>query len=121
MRRFLAFVLTGEERRPTAGRGFIPADAPATIQRAAVVGAETPALEILREDTALERRFQPVRWTSRDVDAILMLRGPRSAYEAAHGVLICDEALVARGAPPSVKPSLSSSSSRSRSGSRTSA
>jgi phosphate binding protein len=42
VRRFLAFVLAGEGRRLTSGHGFIPADAPATIQRTTVVGGETP-------------------------------------------------------------------------------
>jgi type VI secretion system protein VasG len=46
------------------------------------------------KDAALERRFQPVKVDEpSDEDAILMLRGLRASYEAAHGVAIRDEAV----------------------------
>ena len=47
------------------------------------------------KDAALERRFQPVKVEEPgEEEAILMLRGLRPAYEAAHGVTIRDEAVV---------------------------
>jgi type VI secretion system protein VasG len=47
------------------------------------------------KDAALERRFQPVKLEEPgEAEAILMLRGLRAAYEAAHGVTIRDEAVV---------------------------
>jgi type VI secretion system protein VasG len=47
------------------------------------------------KDAALERRFQPVKVEEPgEEDAVLMLRGLRPAYEAAHGVTIRDEAVV---------------------------
>ncbi len=47
------------------------------------------------KDAALERRFQPVKVEEPgEDDAILMLRGLRGAYEAAHGVIIRDQAVV---------------------------
>ena len=47
------------------------------------------------KDAALERRFQPVKVDEPgEEDAILMLRGLRPTYEAAHGVTIRDEAVV---------------------------
>ncbi|WP_043711759.1 type VI secretion system ATPase TssH [Corallococcus macrosporus] len=48
------------------------------------------------KDAALERRFQPVKVEEPGVeDAELMLRGLRPTYEAAHGVIIRDEAVTA--------------------------
>ena len=48
------------------------------------------------KDAALERRFQPVKVEEpSEEDAILMLRGLRATYEAAHGVIIRDEAITA--------------------------
>ena len=48
------------------------------------------------KDAALERRFQPVKVDEPgEEDAVLMLRGLRPTYEAAHGVTIRDEAIVA--------------------------
>ncbi|MGC3998875.1 MAG: type VI secretion system ATPase TssH [Anaeromyxobacter sp.] len=48
------------------------------------------------KDAALERRFQPVKVDEpSDEDAVVMLRGLRAAYEAAHGVVIRDEAITA--------------------------
>jgi type VI secretion system protein VasG len=48
------------------------------------------------KDAALERRFQPVKVDEPDEEtAVLMLRGLRPTYEAAHGVTIRDEAVVA--------------------------
>jgi len=48
------------------------------------------------KDAALERRFQPVQVDEPgEEDAILMLRGLRPTYEAAHGVAIRDDAVVA--------------------------
>ena len=47
------------------------------------------------KDAALERRFQPVKVEEPgEEDAVLMVRGLRPAYEAAHGVTIRDEAVV---------------------------
>ncbi|QQR42238.1 type VI secretion system ATPase TssH [Myxococcus xanthus] len=48
------------------------------------------------KDAALERRFQPVKVEEpSEEDAELMLRGLRPTYEAAHGVIIRDEAVTA--------------------------
>ncbi|MFY0578720.1 AAA family ATPase [Cystobacter fuscus] len=48
------------------------------------------------KDAALERRFQPVKVEEPgEEDAVLMLRGLRATYEAAHGVIIRDEAITA--------------------------
>ncbi|HTJ83616.1 MAG TPA: type VI secretion system ATPase TssH [Polyangiaceae bacterium] len=48
------------------------------------------------KDAALERRFQPVKVDEPDVPtAITMLRGLRSKFEDAHGVIIQDEAVSA--------------------------
>jgi len=48
------------------------------------------------KDAALERRFQPVKVEEPDVPtAITMLRGLRSRFEDAHGVIIQDEAVSA--------------------------
>ncbi len=48
------------------------------------------------KDAALERRFQPVKVEEPgEEDAILMLRGLRPTYEAAHGITIRDDAVVA--------------------------
>lgn len=48
------------------------------------------------KDAALERRFQPVKVDEpSEEDAIVMMRGIRPLYEAAHGVTIRDEAVVA--------------------------
>ncbi|HEY6099255.1 MAG TPA: AAA family ATPase, partial [Anaeromyxobacter sp.] len=48
------------------------------------------------KDAALERRFQPVKLDEPgEADAVLMVRGLRPLYEAAHGVTIRDEAVLA--------------------------
>jgi type VI secretion system protein VasG len=48
------------------------------------------------KDAALERRFQPVKVEEPgEADAVLMLRGLRPLYEAAHGVTIRDDAVLA--------------------------
>jgi type VI secretion system protein VasG len=48
------------------------------------------------KDAALERRFQPVKVDEpAEDDAVLMLRGLRPTYEAAHGITIRDDAVVA--------------------------
>ncbi|MFO7563834.1 MAG: type VI secretion system ATPase TssH [Enhygromyxa sp.] len=48
------------------------------------------------KDPALERRFQPVKCDEPSVaDTVVMLRGLAGKYEAAHGVTIRDEAVVA--------------------------
>ncbi len=48
------------------------------------------------KDAALERRFQPVKVDEPDEhDAVIMLRAIRPIYEAAHGVTIRDDAVVA--------------------------
>jgi type VI secretion system protein VasG len=48
------------------------------------------------KDAALERRFQPVKVDEPgEQDAILMVRGLRPLYEAAHGVTIRDDAVTA--------------------------
>ncbi|HEY6004390.1 MAG TPA: AAA family ATPase, partial [Anaeromyxobacter sp.] len=48
------------------------------------------------KDAALERRFQPVKLDEPgEGDAVLMLRGLRPLYEAAHGVTIRDDAVLA--------------------------
>ncbi len=52
--------------------------------------------EIRRKDAALSRRFQLVKVGEPDADeATVILRGLRSIYEKAHGVLIDEEALQA--------------------------
>ena len=48
------------------------------------------------KDAALERRFQPVKLDEPgEADAVLMVRGLRPLYEAAHGVTIRDDAVLA--------------------------
>jgi type VI secretion system protein VasG len=48
------------------------------------------------KDAALERRFQPVKVEEPgEEDAVLMVRGLRPTYEAAHGVAIRDDAVLA--------------------------
>lgn len=48
------------------------------------------------KDAALERRFQPVKVDEpSEQDAVVILRGLRETYEAAHGIPIRDEAVVA--------------------------
>ncbi len=48
------------------------------------------------KDAALERRFQPVKLDEPgETDAVLMVRGLRPVYEAAHGVAIRDDAVLA--------------------------
>jgi type VI secretion system protein VasG len=48
------------------------------------------------KDAALERRFQPVKLDEPgEEDAVLMVRGLRPLYEAAHGVTIRDDAVLA--------------------------
>ena len=48
------------------------------------------------KDAALERRFQPVKLDEPgEDDAVLMVRGLRPLYEAAHGVTIRDDAVLA--------------------------
>ena len=50
----------------------------------------------IEKDAALERRFQPVNVDEpSEESAITMLRGLRSRFEQAHGVIIQDEAVVA--------------------------
>ena len=63
-----------------------------------VIGATTPEeyQRYIMQDAALERRFQQV-WVPepRLDEALEMLRGVKARYEAHHGVMIADEALVA--------------------------
>jgi type VI secretion system protein VasG len=48
------------------------------------------------KDAALERRFQPIKVEEpSEEDAILMVRGLRDTYEAAHGVTVREEAILA--------------------------
>ncbi|NPV05332.1 MAG: type VI secretion system ATPase TssH [Syntrophaceae bacterium] len=48
------------------------------------------------KDAALARRFQPVQLDEPDVEtAVLILRGLKDRYEAAHGVVVRDDAIVA--------------------------
>ena len=48
------------------------------------------------KDAALARRFQPVKLEEPDVEtAVLILRGLKDKYEAAHGVSVRDDAIVA--------------------------
>ncbi|MFG6504318.1 ATP-dependent Clp protease ATP-binding subunit [Microbacterium sp. P05] len=60
-----------------------------------LVGATTlKEYRTIEKDPALERRFQPVRVNEPQIeDAVLILRGLRSAYEDHHGVTYTDEAL----------------------------
>jgi len=61
-----------------------------------VIGATTPeeSQRYITQDAALERRFQQV-WVPepRPEEALKMLRGVKTRYEAHHGVMIADEAL----------------------------
>ncbi len=63
-----------------------------------LIGATTPEeyQRYIAQDSALERRFQPV-WVPepRPAEALEMLRGAKTRYEAHHGVMIADEALEA--------------------------
>jgi ATP-dependent Clp protease ATP-binding subunit ClpC len=63
-----------------------------------VIGATTPQeyKQYIAQDAALERRFQPV-WVAEPSpdEAIEILRGVKSRYEAHHHVMIADDALVA--------------------------
>ncbi|HZA14429.1 MAG TPA: AAA family ATPase, partial [Myxococcaceae bacterium] len=48
------------------------------------------------KDAALERRFQPIKVEEpSEDDAVLMIRGLRDTYEAAHGVSVREEAILA--------------------------
>ncbi|MFR3226347.1 MAG: ATP-dependent chaperone ClpB [Blautia massiliensis (ex Durand et al. 2017)] len=51
--------------------------------------------EYIEKDPALERRFQPVRWSPTVEDTISILRGLKERYEVFHGVKIQDGALIA--------------------------
>ena len=52
--------------------------------------------QYFEEDAALARRFQPVKVDEPSIDdALLMLRGLKEKYEAAHGVRVRDDALEA--------------------------
>ncbi len=63
-----------------------------------LIGATTPDeyQRYIAQDSALERRFQPV-WVPepRPAEALEMLRGAKTRYEAHHGVVIADDALEA--------------------------
>ncbi len=66
--------------------------------RIRVIGATTLAeyRKYIEKDSALERRFQPVRVDEPSVeDTIAILRGIKEKYEVHHGVKITDEAIVA--------------------------
>ncbi|GAA5197000.1 ATP-dependent Clp protease ATP-binding subunit [Microbacterium jejuense] len=60
-----------------------------------LVGATTlKEYRVIEKDPALERRFQPVRVGEPSIeDALLILRGLKSAYEEHHGIVYTDEAL----------------------------
>lgn len=60
-----------------------------------LVGATTlKEYRIIEKDPALERRFQPVKVGEPSLeDAVLILRGLKSAYEEHHGIVYTDEAL----------------------------
>ncbi len=60
-----------------------------------LVGATTlKEYRTIEKDSALERRFQPVRVGEPSIeDAVLILRGLRPAYEDHHGVTFTDDAL----------------------------
>jgi ATP-dependent Clp protease ATP-binding subunit ClpC len=60
-----------------------------------LVGATTlKEYRVIEKDPALERRFQPVKVGEPSVeDAVLILRGLKSAYEEHHGIVYTDEAL----------------------------
>ena len=65
--------------------------------RIRVIGATTLAeyRKYIEKDSALERRFQPVRVEEPSVeDTIAILRGIKEKYEVHHGVRITDEAIV---------------------------
>ncbi len=66
--------------------------------RIRVIGATTLAeyRKYIEKDSALERRFQPVRVDEPSIeDTIAILRGIKEKYEVHHGVRITDEAVVA--------------------------
>lgn len=78
-----------------AGNLLKPALARGTLR---TIGATTlkEYRQYLEKDSALERRFQPVMVEEPSVeDAISILRGIKSKYEAHHGVKILDSAIVA--------------------------
>lgn len=60
-----------------------------------LVGATTlKEYRLIEKDPALERRFQPVKVGEPSIeDAVLILRGLKSAYEEHHGIVYTDEAL----------------------------
>lgn len=60
-----------------------------------LVGATTlKEYRVIEKDPALERRFQPVKVGEPSIeDAVLILRGLKSAYEDHHGIVYTDEAL----------------------------
>lgn len=78
-----------------AGNLLKPALARGTLR---TIGATTlkEYRQYVEKDSALERRFQPVMVEEPSVDdAISILRGIKSKYEAHHGVRILDNAIVA--------------------------
>lgn len=78
-----------------AGNLLKPALARGTLR---TIGATTlkEYRQYIEKDSALERRFQPVMVEEPSVeDAISILRGIKSKYEAHHGVKILDNAIVA--------------------------
>ncbi len=78
-----------------AGNLLKPALARGTLR---TIGATTlkEYRQYVEKDSALERRFQPVMVEEPSVeDAISILRGIKSKYEAHHGVRILDSAIVA--------------------------
>lgn len=78
-----------------AGNLLKPALARGTLR---TIGATTlkEYRQYIEKDSALERRFQPVMVEEPSVeDAISILRGIKSKYEAHHGVKILDSAIVA--------------------------
>jgi ATP-dependent Clp protease ATP-binding subunit ClpB len=78
-----------------AGNLLKPALARGTLR---TIGATTlkEYRQYVEKDSALERRFQPVMVEEPSVDdAISILRGIKSKYEAHHGVRILDNAIIA--------------------------
>lgn len=78
-----------------AGNLLKPALARGTLR---TIGATTlkEYRQYVEKDSALERRFQPVMVEEPSVDdAISILRGIKSKYEAHHGVRILDSAIIA--------------------------
>lgn len=77
----------GNMIKPALARGLIK-----------VIGATTlnEYRQYIEKDPALERRFQPVMVDEPNrEDALAILRGIKSRYEAHHGVRISDDAVVA--------------------------